>query len=177
MIEMRVTNQLNSRALMYPEVRLCKGKLFNEFPVVLPSGKSCNNVFYKTPFTVRGVTGVLVFQVEGTNKMACIFFRNPFIGSNILGLEWRTLDSLETESLEEIATNFNRKVNVSAKTWKTDDIPSNYQLSDDVFIIRATMCGVSKVALEVTILDANPKIDRSLTLTSWMETQHRVNMK
>ncbi|XP_033727734.1 uncharacterized protein LOC117317057 [Pecten maximus] len=175
-VEMRVSNQLNSRALIQPEVRLSKGKLFNEFPVV-PSGKSSDNLFYRTPWTCRGVVGLITYLIEGTDKIACIFFSNPLIGSNILGLQWLTLDDVVLESREEMIINFEKKQNVNAKTWKTDDIPCHYQLVSDSFIVRAVMSGSSRVALQVSLLDYNPKIERSLTLSSWMENQHKVNKK
>ncbi|XP_069106520.1 uncharacterized protein [Argopecten irradians] len=175
-IEMRVSNQLNCRALIQPEVRLCKGKLFNEFPIVT-SGKSCDNLFYKTPWTFRGIVGLVTYLIEGTDKVACIFFSNPAVGQNILGLQWLTVDDFETETRDEMVKNFDKKQNVNAKTWKTDDIPSHYQLEGENFILRAAMSGSSKVCLQVSVLDYNPNIERSLTLTSWMENQHKANKK
>ncbi|XP_060068165.1 uncharacterized protein LOC132548325 [Ylistrum balloti] len=172
-VEMRVTNQLN-RTLIQPEVRLSKGKIFNEFPV-LPSGKSCDNLFYKTPWTCRGIFGMVTYLIEGTDKIVCIFFSNPLVGSNILGLQWLTLDDLEMETREEMIANFGKRQNVNAKTWKTDDIPTHYHLQGDEYIVRVVMSGSSKVALQVTLLDFNPKIERSMTVTSWIENQHKHN--
>ncbi|OWF44687.1 uncharacterized protein LOC110458001 [Mizuhopecten yessoensis] len=173
-IEMRVSNQLNSRALLQPEVRLSKGKLFNEFPVI-PSGKSSDNLLYKTPWTLRGVVGLVTYLIEGTGQIACIFFSNPLVGSNILGLQWKTLEDMDTETREEMIINFEKKQNVNAKTWKTDDIPCHYQLIGEGFVVKAAMSGASKVALHVTLLDAIPKMERSVTVSSWMETQHKRN--